>query len=86
MKAALLMASVLAVAGCDTWAAHPVTMSAVSGGVLIGGGALLIDEGHPIAGGVMLGSSVGVMVIAIALGIIIDNFNEAHKGAKACKP
>lgn len=76
---ALLLAAALA-GGCDTWAAHPVSMSVVVGGAAIGGGALLIDDGHPVAGGAICGAAAGAALVAIVLGVIIDNFNEAHSG------
>ena len=72
MKALLLTAALLA--GCETCAAHPITVSAAVAAPLIAGGALLIDDGHPIAGGV-----------ALVLGEIVDNYNDEHRGAKAPK-
>lgn len=87
MKTALLIAALLA--GCDTWAAHPITVSAVVAAPVIAGGALLIDDGHPIAGGVALGATLGVAAVAFVLGVIIDNYNDEHRGArapKACAP
>ena len=64
--------------GCDTWAKHPIAAGVVTGGAMMTGGVALAADNHPLAGGTLIGLSVGTFLIAIPIGIVIDNFNAAH--------
>ena len=82
MKPALLVAAALAVTGCDTWAKHPIAAGVLIGGSMMAGGVALAADHHPLAGGVLAGLSLGSFAISIPIGIIIDNYNDAHSGPR----
>ena len=84
MKATLLVATTLLIAsaGCQQWAKHPITAGAIVGAVVMTGGIALAVDHHPLVGGTLIGLSVGSFAISIPIGIIIDNYNEAHSGPR----
>lgn len=78
---------VLSATACDLWAAHPIATGVVLGGAVAAGGIALAVDHHDLAGGALIGASLGVFAISIPIGVIIDNYNESHsRGARKSCP
>lgn len=79
-RRALILAALVNVAACDAWANHPLAFAGAVGGAMMAGGVALAADHHPLAGGTLIGLSVGAFAIMIPLGVIIDNYNASHSG------